>query len=114
MISWNECFYECVIIMAALKVMSLNIRGLRQKGKRRTLFHRLKQRECSVVALQESYITIKDVDTWQREWGGKLYATPGTEHSRGNILVSKNFVGTQLSYVEHSDRIQGLRFEIEK
>lgn len=73
--------------MTEFKVLSLNIRGLRQNSKRRTLFHRLKQRQLAIVALQESYITAEDKDTWQREWGGKLFATPGTEHSKGNIIL---------------------------
>ncbi len=98
--------------MVELKFLSLNVRGLRQKSKRKTLFHRLRQRKCDITLLQETYVTKEDCNVWKKEWGGKLYATPGTVHSKGNIiLLAKHFEGKNIQYIELNARIQMLKFD---
>ena len=67
--------------MVKLQVLSLNIRGLRKRSKRHTLMHRLKQRKCDVIGLQETYVDQEACKVWKQEWGGELYASPGTTHS---------------------------------
>lgn len=101
--------------MGQFKILTLNIRGLRKRSKRQTLLHRLKKRECDIIILQETYVDIQASRTWKKEWGGELFATPGTLHSKGNvILFKKSFSAQNVKYVELNDRIQLIKFQLDK
>ena len=78
--------------MANITVCSLNIRGLRNKIKRKAIFHYLKKNLYDIICLQETYITDNDIDEWEREWGGRMFYSSVSTHSMGQaILVRKNF-----------------------
>ena len=69
-----------------LKTITLNVRGLRNPKKRRTMFYNLKQKNHDVIALQECHI-LSDFEAHQ--WGKQigthiLYYTTGTNRSKGN------------------------------
>ena len=53
--SGNKC------INARLKIISLNVRGLRNKKKRRTLFRKFKSDKYDIICLQETYLSKKDI-----------------------------------------------------
>ena len=81
--------------MDKLRIVSLNARGLKNKLKRNFLFKYFKEQKFDVVCLQESHITKKEANIWEREWGGKLFYNEGTERSKGElILISKFFTGS--------------------
>lgn len=80
--------------MDRLRIVSLNVRGLRKKHKRAALFNFFKQQKFDIVCLQESHINDKVAHIWEKQWGGKMYYFEGTAYSRGEIiLVSKYFTG---------------------
>ena len=73
-------------------IITLNVRGLRDRKKRSTIFKWLKKYKCDIAFLQETYCLEKDKDIWKREWGGDLYAVCNTVHSKGLItLISSRF-----------------------
>ena len=74
-----------------LNVFSLNVRGLRDKKKRRTYFSTFKKNKYDIICLQETHITESVKDEWMREWkDGFVYHT-GTPNSLGQVtLFSKN------------------------
>ena len=97
-----------------MKVLSLNVHGLRKRSKRLSAFRLFKKLGCDIVALQESYVTDELIEQWTREWGGRIHATPGTNHSKGNVLLlSKHFVGEHVEFTEQNDRIQTLSFKLD-
>lgn len=78
--------------MACLNVCSLNVQGIRNKRKRKTLFYKLKKNKYDVICLQECHVLEKDIDQWEREWNGKIYYSVSTNHSKGQmILLRRNF-----------------------
>ena len=80
--------------MDKLRISSLNVRGLKNKLKRISLFNYLKSQRFDIVCLQESHITKNDISSWQKQWGGKIFFNEGTNRSKGEaILVSKHFNG---------------------
>ena len=92
-------------------VISLNIRGLRNRRKRYTTFKNVKKLKCDIICLQETYIIEGDIDKWQKEWGGPMFYCKGTNHSKGNIiLINKDFDVKDLHVCQHSDRILGVEF----
>ena len=74
-----------------LKVISLNVRVIRNQNKRRAIFCYLKQQKTTIFCLQETYSQLDDERIWSAEWGGKIFFCQGTVHSKGVcILLNPN------------------------
>ena len=59
----------------ACKFLSLNVRGLKNKKKRSSIFSYLKDQNCHFYFLQETYSEPKDEIVWKSEWGGEMAPT---------------------------------------
>ena len=68
-------------------VISLNVRGMRDQAKRRSILSYLKAQKESIYFLQETYSELKDETIWQNEWGGKMYFSHGSRHSKGTCIL---------------------------
>ena len=81
--------------MKPLKIISLNVRGLRESKKRTNIFEWLRMNKYDIILLQETYIHCKqDTETITREWGGRHHWSFGDFKSRGvGILFSESFRG---------------------
>lgn len=90
-----------------LSVISLNVRGIREQTKRRSIFSFLKDQEANVYFLQETYSQPADENVWKNEWGGKIFFSHGTNHSKGVCTLISPFVNCQMdySYANTSGRI---------
>ena len=51
-----------------LKLLSLNVRGLRNVNKRRAIFSYLKSQKATIFCLQETYSSIENEKVWAAEW----------------------------------------------
>ena len=90
--------------MECLNIMSLNVNGLRNDKKRKTLFKKFREQKLDIVCLQETYITDDKVNQWEREWGGQLIYSVGTARSRGQlILLNKTVSGFEI--IHSTDRL---------
>ena len=73
-----------------LKLLSLNVRGLRESCKRRELFRWFKRfhdgNNCFIF-LQETHSNVKDEIIWEREWGSKILFSHGTNTSKGVAIL---------------------------
>ena len=54
-------------------IMSLNVRGLRNRVKRSSIFSFLRDQNCQFYFLQEIYSEQKDENVWRNEWGGDIF-----------------------------------------
>ena len=72
-----------------LKCISLNIRGINKSFKRRNLFRWLHNGKYDVIFLQETYSDDKIENIWRAEWGGDVFYSHGSKHSRGVMLLIK-------------------------
>ena len=70
-----------MIVQVSYNVISLNVRGLRNRVKRRSIFCFLKDQKCDVYFLQETYSKPKDENIWRSEWGGDIFFSHGSLHS---------------------------------
>ena len=102
-----------MIALGKCNVISLNVRGLRNRVKRRSIFCFLKDQNCDVFFLQEMYSEPNDENTWQSEWGGDMFFSHGSIHSRGvcillnpsmNCIVKKHSQGP--NWKNHLDRFE--------
>ena len=74
-----------------LSVMSLNVRGLHEKAKRRSIFQFIKDKSIDIACLQETYCTQKDEKSFNYDWERKVFhCLSDSVHSRGvTILIRK-------------------------
>ena len=68
-------------------VMTLNVRGLRNPVKRRSIFCFLKDQNCEAYFLQERYSELSDEIIWRSEWGGVIFFSHGSTHSKGVCIL---------------------------
>ena len=90
-----------------LNILSLNVRGIREQTKRRSIFSYLKDQKANIYFLQETYSEPADEILWKNEWGGELFFSHGTNHSKGVCILINPSVNYQFdySYANTSDRI---------
>ena len=63
------------------------MRGLRDTVKRRRIFTYLKDQEANFYFLQEKFSKTGDEAVWRNEWGGDIYFSHGTSHSKGVCIL---------------------------
>ena len=92
-------FFSLMLDPSACKFLSLNVRGLKNKKKRSSVFTYLKDQKCHFYLLQETYSEPKDEIVWRSEWEGKILYLHGTNWKKGVcILISPQFNDFQIEY----------------
>ena len=81
-----------------LDILSLNFRGIRDQIKRRSVFLFLKDFNANIYFLQETYSELKDEIIWKNEWGGEIFFSHGTNHSKGVCILINPTTPCQVDY----------------
>ena len=71
-----------------LKILSLNVKGLRNDVKRRAIFNYCRKR-ADIICLQETHATAENEVFWQHEWRGKTIYSNGDSNARGVCIMFK-------------------------
>ena len=79
-------------------VISLNVRGLRDTIKRKIIFTYLKDQEANFYFLQETFSKVSDEAVWRNEWGGEIYFSHGTSHSKGVCILINRAVKEKVTF----------------
>ena len=78
--------------------ISLNIRGINKAIKHRNLFRWLHNGKYDVIFFQETYIDNTIENVWSAEWGGGIFYSHGSKHSRGGMtLMTPTVKGENIS-----------------
>ena len=90
------------------KIISLNVRGIRNSIKSSSIFAYLKDQKATFYFLQETYSESREESFWKNEWGGEIFFSHGTRHSKGacillNPSIKENKIKNSLS--DNSGRI---------
>jgi exonuclease III len=80
----------------SLKLVTINVNGLRENRKRELVFNWLISKKYDCICLQETHCTGVDINQWKSEWkaqgGGASAWLCGSSESKGvAILLSKHF-----------------------
>ena len=75
------------------KIISLNVRSLRNHLKRKKIFQWIREKKLHIVCLQETFVTNEIMNVIDSEWDGDIYHSPSdSSPSRGVlILFEKTF-----------------------
>ena len=96
-----------------MKVGSVNVNGIRNRLKRKSLFRLLKKQNYDIICLQETGIADCDKLAWEREWGGQIIHVSGSNHSKGQVILFKNDFPYQIDIVTKVERILIVSIEID-
>ena len=87
--------YQYLIVkQISFSRLSLNIRGLRDKFKRKKLLNWFKKMK-HIILLQEIYSSIKIEEQWKLDWGGVIFSHE-SNHSKGYLISVNNNVDFKL------------------
>lgn len=78
-----------------IELVSFNVRGLRDRIKRRTIFRHMHVRYPKhIIVLQETHSSVEVENQWRAEWGSDVYFSHGDKTARGVcVLVPRNYDG---------------------
>ena len=78
--------------MTNCHIISLNVRGLRNKEKRNQIFRWCRQQRSDIIFFQETYWTNDFEMLVRNEWPGPCFFAHGSNHSRGvSIMFNEKF-----------------------
>ena len=103
--------------MATVSVVSFNVRGIRNRQKRRTIFRHLHVKYPNhIICIQETHSSIDIEQQWKNEWGSSLFFSHGSTFQAGvAILLPKNFAWSiQGNMSDKEGRVIGIQFSMEK
>ena len=73
-----------------LKILSANVRGLRQILKRRDVFDYFKNQNADIICLQETHLVQSDMDSLIKDWNLKYILAGFSTNSRGVAILLNN------------------------
>ena len=82
--------FSYCLLMVAGKIISLNVRGISNYKKRRTIFTWCRKQKADIIFLQETHSTERNEVAWKREWGAPLYYSHGANNARGVVILIRN------------------------
>ena len=73
--------------MTSCNFISLNVRGMKNQRKRRSIFSFLIDQKCDFYLLQETYTEPQDELIWKAEWRGDIFFSHGSNHQKGVCIL---------------------------
>ena len=97
----------------SIKIISLNVRGIRDTLKRRAIFN-FYRNKGNIICLQETHSTEDDMRKWEMEWGGEILFNHGTTKSKGVcILLQKGMKKhVKATNMDNEGRRISIQFEV--
>ena len=81
--------------MDECKIVSLNVRGIRDEQKRKQIFAYMRNIHADIVVLQETHSVQEDVRLWKKQWGQDAYFSHSSTKSGGTCILINNNNGYQ-------------------
>ena len=89
--------------LSKFDVLSLNVRGIRDLIKGRSIFSYLKDQKASIYFLHETYSERAEDNIWRNEWDGELFFSHGTKHSKSVCILINPFAQPKVDYYYSHD-----------
>ena len=72
------------------KMLSLNVRGLSNFKKRRSIFAWCRKQNANRIFLQKTHSSRDKEKQWKAEWGASLESAHGSSNARGVAILLRN------------------------
>ena len=84
----------------SLKIISLNVRGLRNNIKRKAVFLYTRKTNANIIFLQETHSCENDNKFWKAQWGDQAHFCHASNHSAGVAILFNKFSGDILETIK--------------
>ena len=85
-------------------IVTINVNGLRDKGKRLKLFHYFEKKKYDIIFAQETHCGSDDeVVLWSNQWSGKSIWNNGSSQSKGVAVLFKKQLDIQFTDIIKDD-----------
>ena len=89
---FRTCSSLVILIWCDVKLVSLNVKGIGNFKKRRTIYTWCRRRKVDIIFLQETHSKKETEIQWKNEWGGKMLFSHGSSNSWGTAILIKNTI----------------------
>ncbi len=96
--------------MDSLKILSLNVRGIRNKEKRKSIFSWIKNQKAKIVFLQETHVTKELQNLIENELKGTWVFANGNNRSCGVCVYISNIIDVKI--INHKASMDGRKILI--
>ena len=77
-------------------VLSLNVRGIRDLNKRKSIFTWVRNQKADIIFFKETFSTPDIFDSWKFQWRGDMYYSHGSNHSKGVLVLIRETLQFEL------------------
>ena len=98
-----------------VRILSVNVNGLRNARKRQNIFHWLNKHNIDITLIQETHCESVEIENeWKMDWKGSSFWNHGTNLSKGvAFLIREHTALTVLSHdIHEAGRLSSLKLEI--
>ena len=81
-------------------VLSLNVKGIRDLNKRKSIFTWARNQKAEIFFLQGTFSTPDVFDSWKFQWPGDMYYSHGSNHSKGVVVLMRETLQFELKSVK--------------
>ena len=85
--------------VSSCNLISLNVKGIRDRNKRKNIFNWCKEKQGNIIFLQETFSTPDIVSKWDSIWEGKCFYSHGTYHSKGVMILIDSKIDIKLNHI---------------
>ena len=82
--------FQLIMASDVVRLISVNIRGLRQQFKRNDIFDYIKNLKADIICLQETHLVQKYLNILKRDWNIDYYLAGNSTNSRGVAIMLNN------------------------
>ena len=96
------------------QMLSLNVAGLNNFKKRRSIFAWCRKQNANIIFLQETHSTCDKEKQWKAEWGAPLELAHGSSNARSVAILLRNDFDCKIKqmYVDPASRCIGIQAQI--
>ena len=78
------------------KLVSINVKGISNFQRRRTMFTWCRKRKADIISLQETHSTVNTEKQRRNEWGAEVITSHGSPNARGVAILIKAGFGCSI------------------
>ncbi|CAJ1069845.1 unnamed protein product [Xyrichtys novacula] len=88
---------------ATTSIFSVNVRGIKNEVKRKSLFLFLQNKGADFYFIQETHSSETDVSYWRNQWGRNVWLSHGSNRSAGVAILHGKYGGKIIKYDADKD-----------
>ena len=99
--------------MTTFNIATLNVNGLNDDIKVKSLFNTLQTLNCDIIALQETHITLNNIEKIKKAWQGYSIWNPApSSYSSGTAILLGSKITKANQHMDNTGRITSIKIKL--